>query len=63
MCIIVILYLILMNTYGVHSKCQALREKVMKFRPDFNSLMAQMEMENYIFTLFESILEQKYWNK
>lgn len=27
MCIIVILYLILMNTYGVHSKCQALREK------------------------------------
>lgn len=38
-------------------------KKVVKFRPDFNSLMAQVETENYIFTLFESILEQKYWKK
>ena len=27
MCVIVIQYLILMNTYGAHSKCQTLREK------------------------------------
>ena len=27
MCVIVILYLILVNTYGVHSKCHALRKK------------------------------------
>ena len=27
MCVIVILHLILVNTYGVHSKCHALRKK------------------------------------
>lgn len=27
MCVIVIQYLILMNTYGAHSKCQTLRKK------------------------------------